>query len=95
MELPDQVSRAGLLRYHCTLDSPGDLVKMHILIQQFAHGARDSAFLICTQVRMLLPLRTQLRTKYLRFSAYFSYKVSNFHTNLTEFLMSTAFVTWH
>lgn len=27
---------------------------------------------------MLLPLRTQLRTKYLRFSVYFSYKVSKF-----------------
>lgn len=34
------------LIFQCAYKSPGDLVKMHILIQQVRYRARDSAFFL-------------------------------------------------
>lgn len=42
--------RAGLLGSHCAGDSPGDLVKMQVLIQEACAGAQESACLLITQI---------------------------------------------
>lgn len=43
-------SRADLLEFHCAGDSPRGLVKEQILIQESWAGARESAFLLVTQM---------------------------------------------